>query len=72
MLPSPGFLVPKDIDAEAVLENCRALVDRIIAKLSAEKPFIDVSSLAELRLHLESAASTLKRSLRTTPTRPRN
>jgi hypothetical protein len=33
---------------------------------------IDASSLAELLLHLESAASTLKRSLRTTPTRPRN
>jgi hypothetical protein len=47
-------------DAEAVLENCRALIDHIIAKLSAEKPFIDVSSLAELLLHLESAASILK------------
>jgi hypothetical protein len=67
-----GARVPKDIDAEAVLENCRALIDHIIAKLSAEKPFIDVSSLAELLLHLESAASILKRSLRTTPTRPRN
>jgi hypothetical protein len=64
--------VPKEIDAEAVLENCRALIDRIIAKLSAEKPFINVSSLAELLLYLESAASTLKRSLRTKPPRPRN
>jgi hypothetical protein len=64
--------VPKEIDAEAVLENCRALIDRIIAKLSEEKPSINVSSLAELLLHLESAASTLKRSLRTTPARPRN
>jgi hypothetical protein len=64
--------VLKEIDAEAVLENCRALIDHIIAKLSAEKPFIDVSSLAELLLHLESAASILKRSLGTTPTRPRN
>jgi hypothetical protein len=40
---------------------------RIIAKLSAEKPFINVSSLAELLLYLESAASTLKRSLRPSP-----
>jgi hypothetical protein len=63
--------VPKE-DAGAMLENCRALTDRIIAKLSAEKPSIDASSLAELLFHLESAASTLKRSLRTTPTRPRN
>jgi hypothetical protein len=62
-----GAHVPKEIDAEAVLENCRALLDRIIAKLSAEKPFINVSSLAELLLYLESAASTLKRSLRPSP-----
>jgi hypothetical protein len=58
-----GAHVPKEIDAEAVLENCRALIDRIIAKLSEEKPSIDVSSLAELMLHLESAASTLKKAL---------
>jgi hypothetical protein len=56
--------VLKDAEAEAVLDNCRALIDRIIAKLSAEKPFINVSSLAELLLHLESAASALKKSAR--------
>jgi hypothetical protein len=64
--------VPKDIDAEAVLENCRALIDHIIAKLSAEKPFIDVSSLAELLLHLESAATALGRSLQSAPQRAPN
>jgi hypothetical protein len=57
----------KEIEAEAVLENCRALIKQIKARLSAEKPFVNASSAAELLVHLESAASALKRSLRTMP-----
>jgi hypothetical protein len=57
----------KEIDAEAVLENCRALIKQIKAGLSAEKPFVNASSAAELLVHLESAASALERSLRTMP-----
>jgi hypothetical protein len=55
-------MVSKEIEAGAVLENCRALVDRINAGLSAEEPFVNVSSAAELLLYLESAASALKKS----------
>jgi hypothetical protein len=47
---------------EAVLENCRALINQIIAGLSAEEPFVNVSSAAELLVHLESAAAALKKS----------
>ena len=36
----------KEIEAEATLENCRALIDEINAGLSAEEPFINVSSAA--------------------------
>jgi hypothetical protein len=57
----------KEIGAEPALENCRALINQISAGLSAKKPFINVSTAAELLLHLESAASALKRSLRTMP-----
>jgi hypothetical protein len=57
----------KEIEAEAVLENCRALIKQIKARLSAEKPFVNASSAAELLVHLESAASALKRSLQTMP-----
>jgi hypothetical protein len=57
----------KEIDAEAMLENCRALIKQIKAGLSAEKPFVSTSSAAELLVHLESAASALERSLRTMP-----
>jgi hypothetical protein len=57
----------KEIDAKAVLENCRALIKQIKAGLSAEKPFVNASSAAELLVHLESAASALERSLRTMP-----
>jgi hypothetical protein len=60
-----GAIVPKEA-AGAVLENCRALIDQVIAGL-AEKPFINVSSAEELLLHLESAASALKRSLLSMP-----
>jgi hypothetical protein len=52
----------KEIEAEATLENCRALIDEINAGLSAEEPFINVSSAAELVLYLEFAASLLKKS----------
>jgi hypothetical protein len=52
----------KEIEAEATLENCRALIDEINAGLSAEEPFINVSSAAKLVLYLEFAASLLKKS----------
>jgi hypothetical protein len=51
------------IEAEATVENCRALINQIIAGLSAEEPFVNVSSAAELLSHLEFAASALKRSV---------
>ena len=55
----------KKIEAEAAIENCRALIDQIDAGLSAEGPFGDVSSgvdlLLNLELHLERAASALKK-----------
>jgi hypothetical protein len=55
--------MPNEIEAEPVLENCRALIKQINAALSAEEPFVDVSSATELLVHLERAASALKRSL---------
>jgi hypothetical protein len=51
----------KEIGTEAVLENCRALINQIDAGLSAEEPFMNVSSAAELLLYLEFAASALQR-----------
>jgi len=56
--------VPKKVEAGAALANCRALINQINAALSAEKPFVNVSSVAELLLHLESAASALRKSAR--------
>jgi hypothetical protein len=56
-----GYIMSKEIGAEAALENCRALIDRINAALSAE-PLVNVSTAAELLFHLESAASALKKS----------
>ena len=56
-------MVPKKVEAEAALANCRALINQIIAGLSAEEPFVDVSSAAELLLCLERAASALKKSV---------
>jgi hypothetical protein len=53
--------VPKEIEAEAALENCRALIKQINAGLSTEEPFVNVSSAAELLLYLEFAASALKK-----------
>jgi hypothetical protein len=49
--------MPNEIQAEPVLEK------HINAALSAEAPFVDVSSATELLFHLERAASALKRSL---------
>jgi hypothetical protein len=59
--------VLKDIEAEATLENCRALIKQIKASLSAEKPFVNASSAAEVLLHLESAAAALKKSFGPSP-----
>jgi hypothetical protein len=52
----------KETDVEAALANCRALINQINAGLSAEEPFVDVSSATELLFFLEPAASALKRS----------
>jgi hypothetical protein len=60
-----GYMT-KESTAEAALENCRALIDRINAALSAEKPFDSVSAVTEFLSHLEDAASALKRSVQTT------
>jgi hypothetical protein len=54
----------KEIGAEAALENCRALINQINAGLSAEKPYVNASTAAELLLHLESTASALRKSAR--------
>ena len=51
------------IEAEATLENCRALINQINAGLSAKEPFVDVSSATELLFYLERAASALERSV---------
>jgi len=53
-------MMPNIIEAEAALENCRALINQIYAGLSAEEPFVNVSSAAELLLYLEFAASALE------------
>ena len=62
-----GAIMLKEIEAEAAIENCRALINQIDAGLSAEGPFGDVSSrvdlLLNLELHLEHATSALERSL---------
>ena len=49
--------MPKNVEAGAALVNCRALINQIDAGLSAEKPLVDVSSVAELLFYLEFAAS---------------
>ena len=56
--------MPNEIEAEGVLEECRALMKQIIASLSAEKPFADETSATELLFYLERAASALKKSVR--------
>ena len=48
-----------EIEPGAVLEKCRALISQIDAGLSAEEPFVDVSSARELLFYLERAASAL-------------
>jgi hypothetical protein len=55
-------MMPDTIEAEAALENCRALINQIDASLSTEEPFGDVSSATELLLYLEFAASALEES----------
>jgi hypothetical protein len=59
VLMDGGAIVLKEIEAGAVLENCRALISQINAELSAEEPFVDVSSATELLFCLERAASAL-------------
>jgi hypothetical protein len=56
-----GAITLNTIEAEATLENCRALINQIIAGLSAEESFVNVSWAAELLFHLECAASALKK-----------
>jgi hypothetical protein len=53
----------RETDVEAALANCRALINQINAGLSAEEPFVGVSSATELLFYLERAASALKRSV---------
>jgi hypothetical protein len=60
-LPDGAAIVPKKFETEAVLENCRRLINQINAGLSVEEPFVNVSSAVELQLHLEFAASALKK-----------
>jgi hypothetical protein len=38
-IPDGIYIMSKEIEAEAVLENCRALINQITVGLSAEKPF---------------------------------
>jgi hypothetical protein len=61
--------VLKGIEAGAALENCRALINQINAGLSAEEPFVNVSSMAELLLYLELAVSALEESTPRAPSR---
>jgi hypothetical protein len=58
-----GGIVMNTTDVEAALANCRALINQINAGLSAEEPFVDVSSATELLFYLKRAASALKKSL---------
>ena len=53
--------MPKKFETEAVLENCRRLINQINAGLSVEEPFVNVSWTAELQLYLEFAASAFKK-----------
>jgi hypothetical protein len=60
----------KEIGTRAALENCRALIDQINVGLSVEKPFVNVSSAAELLFYLEFAAFALKRNDNNSGPRP--
>jgi hypothetical protein len=53
--------VLKETDVKTELANCCALIDQINVGLSAEEPFVNASSAAELLLYLELAASALKK-----------
>jgi hypothetical protein len=59
--PDGVAIMLKEIEAEAALEKCRALIDQINAGLSVEEPFVDVLSSTELLLYLDFAASVLKK-----------
>ena len=59
--PRLGTIMLKETDVEAALVNCRALISQINAGLSAEEPFVDVSSATELLSYLERVASALKK-----------
>jgi hypothetical protein len=61
-IPDGIYIMSKEIGAEAVLENCRALINQVIAGLSAEKPFVDFLSATEVLLYLDFACSALKKS----------
>jgi hypothetical protein len=61
-----GAMMLNTIEADAAIENCRALINQIDAGLSGEGSFGNIPSGAELlllELHLERAASALERSL---------
>jgi hypothetical protein len=57
-----GAIMLKETEAEATLENCRALINQITVGLSAEKPFVDFLSATEVPLYLDFACSALKKS----------
>ena len=61
LVDQSGGIVMNTTDVEAALANCRALINQINAGLSAEEPFVNVSSTAELQLYLEFAASALEK-----------
>ena len=71
ILPRWHYIMTKEIGTEAALENCRALINQIDAGLSAEEPFINVSSAAELLFYLEFAASALQRDATNSGPHPR-
>ena len=56
-----GSIALKKIEAEATLEDCRALISQINAEPFAEEPFVNVSRAAELQLYLGFAASALEK-----------
>jgi hypothetical protein len=55
-----GATMRNETDIESILEKCRALI-KINTALSAEEPFVDVSSATELLSYLERVASALKK-----------
>jgi len=67
-----GAITLNTIEAEATLENCRALINQIIAGLSAEEPFIDFLSATGVLLYLEFACSALRTPRTALPSRALN